>query len=504
MVLACNRMMKGENLLLVLTIIGVFIGVGVGVGLNLGKVDLTPRQEAYLIFPGEIFLRMLKMLILPLITSSLINSLAQLDSRTAGRISLVAFIFYLTTTLMAVVTGIVLVITIQPGARDTVPFEIVGGDSNSCKGTTPADTILDLIRNMFPDNIEEAGFQSTKTCIKFVHAINKTKTIDYDKWSAINNETEKEEYLAVPYKVTQSGMNVLGLVVFSLFLGYVINRMGASGDPLRFFFASLEGAMMRMITLVIWLSPIGILFLIAGEVVKMDNLVEELRKLGMYMLTVLGGLFIHACVTLPVLLLVLAGRNPLKYTYGMLQAILTAFGTASSSATMPVTLECCEVNNKIDRRVTRFVIPLGATINMDGTALYEAVAAIYIAQTIGRPMGIGDIIIISMTATLASIGAAGIPQAGLVTMIMVLISVGIDPKYFTLIIPIDWMLDRFRTAVNVHGDSYGAAVVDRLCRQQLSEAQHEMEELPASKGQDNNGYVSTISVPNQDYCVQKL
>lgn len=149
------------------------------------------------------------------------------------------------------------------------------------------------------------------------------------------------------------------------------------------------------------------------------------------------------------------------------QAIATAFGTSSSSATLPVTIQCLEQNNKVDSRVSRFVLPIGATINMDGTALYEAVAAIFIAQYRGQELTLTNIIAISITATAASIGAAGIPQAGLVTLVMVLSAVGLPADDVSLIIAVDWMLDRIRTVVNVLGDSFGAAIVEHFSRKEL-------------------------------------
>ena len=158
------------------------------------------------------------------------------------------------------------------------------------------------------------------------------------------------------------------------------------------------------------------------------------------------------------------------------QAIMTAWGTASSSATLPVTINCLEEKNDVDPRISRFVLPIGATINMDGTALYEAVAAIFIAQMVGTELDIGQIVAISITATAASIGAAGIPQAGLVTMVMVLDTVGLPSNLVSMILSVDWLLDRFRTAINVLGDSIGAGIVSHLSQKELEKVNEETEE----------------------------
>ena len=179
----------------------------------------------------------------------------------------------------------------------------------------------------------------------------------------------------------------------------------------------------------------------------------------MYVVTILIGLTIHSCVLFTIL--VMLGRRGRSYLVTMLRALITAFGTASSSATMPLTIECA-VEAGVDKRAARFIIPLGATVNMDGTALYQAVAAMFVAQAYGIDLGWGQQALIFVTATLASIGAAGIPQAGLVTMIIVFNAVNLPTEGIGLILTVDWLLDRFRTSVNVWGDSVGAAVIGRV------------------------------------------
>ena len=188
----------------------------------------------------------------------------------------------------------------------------------------------------------------------------------------------------------------------------------------------------------------------------------ELVAVGKYSLTVLLGLGIHGVVVLPLILWLIGRRNPVAYVSGVATALLNAFSTASSSATLPLTMEGVESGNKISNRTSSFVLPLGATINMDGTALYEAVAAIFIAQVYGEELGFAKQLVIVLTATLAAIGAAGIPQAGLVTMVIVLRAVDLPIEGVSLILTVDWLLDRFRTTVNVWGDSVGAGVIETL------------------------------------------
>ena len=188
----------------------------------------------------------------------------------------------------------------------------------------------------------------------------------------------------------------------------------------------------------------------------------ELAKIGKYVGTVISALLVHGLVVLPAVLFMTTRKNPFIYFKNVTPALTTAFSTASSSATLPVTIECAEENNKVSRKASLFVLPLGATVNMDGTALYESVAALFIAQMLGIHLGFGEQMIVFLTATLAAVGAAGIPEAGLVTLVMVLQSVGLPLEGIGMLLSVDWFLDRCRTTVNVWGDSIGASVVDKL------------------------------------------
>lgn len=212
------------------------------------------------------------------------------------------------------------------------------------------------------------------------------------------------------------------------------------------------------------IAPLGVYGLIAERLGSLgwDAFQLELVRTGAYSLTVLLGLGLHAFVVLPLILTVLARRSPWQYGKSIFSAVITAFSTSSSSATLPVTLRVVEENAGISNRVAGFVLPLGATINMDGTALYEAVAAIFIAQLYGVDLTIGTQFIIFLTSILASVGAAGIPQAGLVTMVMVLNAAGLPTEGIANILAVDWLLDRFRTSTNVWGDTVGCAVIEAI------------------------------------------
>ena len=260
-------------------------------------------------------------------------------------------------------------------------------------------------------------------------------------------------------------MDILPLIIFSLLLGSVITMMGAKGKQLADLFSSLNDAFMILTGWIIEIAPFGILGLI-GSKIGMEGgfkgFIPELIAVGKYSMTVLFGLFLHGVVVLPIILLMLGKRNPWQYFKGVATPLLNAFSSASSSATLPLTINAVEKNNNISSKTAGFVLPLGATINMDGTALYEAVAAMFIAQIYGIDLGFSQQLIIFLTATLAAIGAAGIPQAGLVTMVIVLKAVDLPVEGMGIILTVDWLLDRFRTTVNVWGDSIGCAVVEAV------------------------------------------
>lgn len=236
------------------------------------------------------------------------------------------------------------------------------------------------------------------------------------------------------------GMNIMGLVVSSIVFGVAISSARTQSRHILVVFNELSHTMMRITGWVIWLSPVGVFFLVLSKLMEMDDILDVFAKLGLYFLTVAGGILFHGFVILPTIFFFITKKSPWKFVGNMGQAIATAFGTSSSSATLPVTIQCLEQNNHVDPRVARFVLPIGATINMDGTALYEAVAAIFIAQLRGISLSLGNIIAISITSTAASIGAAGIPQAGLVTLVMVLDTVGLPAEDVSLIIAVDWIL----------------------------------------------------------------
>ncbi|XP_035226297.1 excitatory amino acid transporter 2-like [Stegodyphus dumicola] len=451
-----------KNLLLVLTVLAVAVGIAVGF---VARKFLYSNDTVMVVsFPGELLMRMLKMLVLPLIISSMISGLAQLDAKACGKMGSWALLYYISTTIFAAVLGIILVLGIQPGDPTIKEQHDYNGDTRQ---VSTLDAFLDLIRNMFPENLLTACFQQVETVFKANSRYVAASPMDYvDGEVTLKNDSFLLTYFERS-QVYKDGTNVLGLIVFCIAFGIIAGQLGEFGAPMVHFFVILNDIIMKIVILIMWYSPIGIMSLIIGKIMAIKDLAKTAEQLGLYMLTVVIGLAIHACVTLPFLYFIITHKNPLTFFKGMLQAWVTALGTASSAATLPVTFRCLEENNGIDKRVTRFVLPVGATVNMDGTALYEAVAAIFIAQMNGISLSAGQVISISLTATAASIGAASVPSAGLVTMLLVLTAVGLPTEDISMIVAVDWLLDRVRTSINVLGDGYGAGIIHHLCRGEL-------------------------------------
>uniref|UniRef100_A0A8D2LBF0 Amino acid transporter n=1 Tax=Varanus komodoensis TaxID=61221 RepID=A0A8D2LBF0_VARKO len=373
---------------------------GITLGLALRPYRMTHRQIKYFSFPGELLMRMLQMLVLPLIVSSLITGANMFPP------NLVEACFRQVR------------LPVQSGPGPAPPPELLPRNSSGPGNSTLAPSLLLENATAVWHNVTQA-LGSLPEVLSF------------------------EEVIPGPGSV--NGVNALGLVVFSVCFGLVVGSMKQRGQALREFFDCLNEAILRLVAIIIWYAPVGILFLVAGKILEMEDLAVMGGQLGMYTLTVLVGLLVHGLCVLPLIYFAVTHKNPWAFMVGLLQALVTALGTSSSSATLPVTFRCLEENNGVDKRVTRFVLPVGATINMDGTALYEALAAIFIAQVNNYELDFGQIITISITATAASIGAAGIPQAGLVTMVIVLTSVGLPTEDITLIMAVDWFLRTWST-----------------------------------------------------------
>lgn len=405
----------------------ILIGMALGVvfGLVASFIDGGAAFTADYIKPfGTIFINLLKLIAIPLILASLIKGVSDLQdisklSQMGGR----TILTYVTTTLIAVTIGLILVNTIQPGKSISV------------------DTRQELVEAYATD-----ADQKREAAAKQREAGPLQALVDI-----------------VPsniFAAATSNRNMLQIIFFALFFGIgMILLPEETAHPVKAFFDSFNAIILKLIDMIMSVAPYGVFALLAALVVEAPSL-ELFQALALYAITLLLGL---AAMILVYALIVklFTGRNPARFFKGIAPAQLLAFSTSSSAATLPVTMECVEENLGVDKEVTSFVLPIGATINMDGTSVYQGVAAVFIAQAFGLDLSLSAQLGIIFTATLASIGTAAVPSAGIVMLVIVLAQAGIPEAGLALIFAIDRPLDMCRTIVNVTGDAAVSMLVGK-------------------------------------------
>jgi len=380
-------------------------------------------------FVGALFLNALKMIIVPLVVSSVVIGIAGIGSSgELGRLGGKTLLYYLATSLLAIIVGLLMVNLFTPGIIDGQPArEVIGQlDDNTVKDVLSrvegkgAGDLAGIFLQLFPPNIIEAA---------------------------------------------SSNGQLLGLIVFSLLMGYFMTRIDEPyAESLYGFWSGLNQVMMMITDLIIKFAPIGVFGLVAKVIADTDTsrLDELAQTVGVFFLTVVAALAFHLLITLPLILRFIAKVNPLRHYRAMAPAMLTAFSTSSSASTLPLTMECVEKNAGVSNRTTSFVLPLGATVNMDGTALYECVAAMFIAQAYGLDLPFSVQFTVVLIALMTSIGVAAIPSASLVAITVILAAIGLPADGIAMIMAVDRILDMFRTATNVFSDSCGAVVIAKL------------------------------------------
>ncbi len=366
----------------------------------------------YVSWMGDIFLRALKMIIIPLILSSIISGVTNIGTaENLGRLGLKTMSYYLLTSTIAIITGLIVVNLIKPGVdADLGLQQVVEGLQ------TEQLTFGQILLNIIPTNIFESFSNGT----------------------------------------------MLSIIFFSIVFGFFITRAQEKSRVfLTDLFNSIFEVMMKITMFIIKLAPFGVFGIVATQIGQSEDIVQLAQTMGLYMLCVLIALSFHAMITLPLITKFIGRVNPLKHLRAVTTPLLTAFSTSSSSATLPLTIQAVENNDGVSNKISSFTLPLGATINMDGTALYECVAAMFIAQAYNVDLTFTEQIIVVGTALLASIGAAGIPMAGFVMISVILTAVGLPLEGLGLILAVDRILDMFRTATNVWSDSCGAVIIAR-------------------------------------------
>ena len=415
---------------------------------------------------GDIFINLLKLIAVPLVLFSIISGVASLgDIKKLGRIGIKTLGIYLATTMFAVIVGLALVNIFQPGAKASEELKVKNRISYELWRDAGDIEVLDEINLI---DLEENQ--------SIVEEIKGTSSTQNNWVSDKLNKAENKKNSGplqplvdvVPKNIFQalSSMQMLQIIFFAIFFGVVVTGLNATRKKVVVDFVdAINEVFVQMVWVVMKAMPVFVFALMAGQIVKAagtdpENFNQLLSFLLRYGLVVILGLTIMAFVVYPlVITLVVKNMTWNKFLSGMRDAQITAFSTSSSVATLPVTMKCVEENLGVSERTTSFVLPIGATVNMDGTSLYQAIAVVSLAQFHMVDLTLAQQAIIVLTATLASIGAAAVPSAGLVLMIIVLESVGLNPAWIALIFPIDRILDMCRTVVNVTGDSTVSTLV---------------------------------------------
>lgn len=399
----------------------IFMGAALGllIGWGMAGVPDSSVRDGILYtsdIVGSIFIDLLKMVLIPLVFTSIAVGIANLQAhKQIHRVWITTLVFFVFTMMIAVLLALIFSNIFNPGAGLNIA--------------------------MFQDAI--AGFQAGQMTLpeffaNFLHSLFQN-----------------------PFAALAQG-NVLAVLIFALMVGIALVIGGERYKNILLLLQELLELVLRIVGWIMRLAPFGIMALLIQLVATQDTAI--LGSLGKFVTLVVGTTLLHGVVVLPLILYLVTGMTPLKFWRGAREALITAFATSSSSATLPITLRCAEQHLHVKREVGGFVIPLGATINMDGTALYEAAAALFVANLVGIELNLVQQLIVFFTAMIAAMGAPGIPSAGMVTMVMVLQSVGLPAEAIAILLPIDRMLDTLRTTVNVEGDLVGSLVVQKLVK----------------------------------------
>ncbi len=418
---------------------------------------------------GTIFINLLKLIAVPLVLFSIINGVAGIgDPSSLGRMGGKTLLAYLATTLLAVTLGLVLVNIVKPGERvdessridNRISYELWA----KSEGIAVKDGISFLSKPEYKDRVQAvAALEQTKTVDEAVSS--RLKTVESNKKSGPLKPLVDLVPANIFKSLSDNGL-MLQIIFFALFFGISLLFIPkAKSDPVIKFVDGTMEVFLKMIDIVMQAAPFFVFALLAGVISKMagddiGKVIEIFKGLSWYSITVFVGLVLMIFVVYPLILKLLVRVIPYNgFFKAMGLAQTTAFSTSSSAATLPVTMECVEENLGVDKKITSFVLPIGATVNMDGTVLYQAIVVVFLAQFHMIDLTLGQQLTIVLTATLASIGSAAVPSAGLVMLIVVLGSVGLNPAWIAIIFPVDRILDMCRTVVNVTGDATVSSII---------------------------------------------
>ncbi|XP_016517852.1 excitatory amino acid transporter 3-like isoform X2 [Poecilia formosa] len=419
-------------------------------------IFLRDDQVKWIRIPGDMLLNVLQMFAVPLIVTSVLAGVTGLNTKMSRKTAFFTGTYICGTTLLAIILGLLLVLTIKPGVGEHLSQDRV-------KEMPPFSVhviLMDLLRNMVPESFIQAFYEQYKTEIIEIGRVDSGLPLQP---GIVQNVTETK--LVGSYV---DGPNMIGLIIWSFTFGILINRVGQEATSTVKAIQSLNDAIKIIFNWILWYLPIGVLFLIVENVLDVEDwgAVIKLAKLSA---VISLGLVIQTFFVLPMVYFTLVRKNPYVILKGTSKAWMTAIIIASSTASLPVILQCCEENLMVNGKLCRLMLPILTSINMNGTAVYEVIASVFIAQMNDITLDAGQIIAVGLTSSIVTFGAAGIPATGAVTTILILTAVGLPAKDAAMLVVVEWLLDHFRTGVNVLGDCYGVVLINFLCHDELED-----------------------------------
>ncbi|XP_077978643.1 excitatory amino acid transporter-like [Glandiceps talaboti] len=479
----CWKKWAKENLLFIFT----FVGVILGFTLVFIIKPFNPSANAimWIGLPGELFMRGLYCMVIPVLTASVVTATASVHPKANGKMSAISFAYMIGVVFCGVVVGLSLTLSIKPGK--------IGTDDDSTDFTAAhyetQDVVADLLRNLVPNNIVKACFKTAYTSYKFDEDIRSVSTGTNDSLQLLNNSATPSSSpydidlnnegatpapVVVVTKMTKSlqygdGTNLLGLLVFSVVFGIAISVIGEEARAMYDFMSSLRVISIRILSVYLWLLPIGTPSLILKSMLQVDNLIAVWKSLGLFSAAVIVGLLIHWFITLSLIYFITTRKNPYLYQLRCARAILMAMITKTNAANMPEIFRCVEINNGVNRRISNYVVSLNVGMKSDGSALFIISGALYLAQSVGMALNFGHILTMAIVAWVMGLCLPAVPSASLVSIVTVCNAVAIPTYNIGLLVSMEWLLDALRTAVNCVSHCSAAGIVDSIMGKDIEE-----------------------------------
>ncbi|XP_070547260.1 excitatory amino acid transporter 3-like [Ptychodera flava] len=514
----CWKSVIKNNLLFILTMIGVVVGFVLVFIIR----PFKPSNDAimWIGMPGELFMRGLYCMVIPVLTSSVITATASIEPKTNGKMSGISFAFMFTVVFFGVVVGTVLTLAIKPGKVE------IGNDDDDFKTAhyETQDVIADLLRNLIPNNLVKACVQTAYTAYTFgtVDPPDDSKNLDpltndslsaNSSYSVSGNNTginattspSKDAITIVTSKSLEygSGTNLLGLLVFSALFGVVMCMEKQSCAVMLQFMSSLRLISTKILTYYLWLLPIGTPSLICKSMLPVDDLIAVWKSLGLFSADVIVGLCIHEFITLSAIYYIFTRKNPYLMIFRSSRAILMSMITKTNAATMPMIFRVCIVNNKMNKKITHYAVPLNVGMKSDGSALFIVSGALYLAQTSNMSMNFGHVITMAIVSWVMGLCLPAVPSASLVAIVTVASAVGASTENIGLLVSMEWLLDSLRTGVNCTSHCVGAGLVNSIMADEIeadveNEYNEEKDEIPEQQKEDEKNSAADTEDKDKD------